>query len=487
MSKGKTVKKGKNFKKGKISFPQKIKKGQITKTELKSVGFTKPNNKLKNTAPVESIAGIGVKKGAVLREDGVKTVGDYKEKGFTEFFREKLKKREKVSKAKIKKKKSKAPVKKSQRKYYIFSKKTGKVLSEPIDTRQDAKEKQRLFFAPSVVVSSKPENLEKIGISIKKRSDVDPKTREEYDIQIQKEYRRIHQLPDPKPKKKGKYQIIIHQSVKGRGGLGKHLVTIEDTKTGEKLDEWVRFPTVKDEKAIDDLFDFKFDRPKKKIEPAEEFLERIEREHPERYAEELYAKKLEEGKSEVPFLDEQVLEVKDLVKANDYAKSKEYISSETDFIHTIDLLERKQIELDSIERDMGVLKDTEGNRKALDRLNKVQKLTKESLAEWELEKKKFLGKSVKTVKAPRKGNDYITNVLLTETTTKPTPSDWKKVKKIEMRKLVVGVYEAEYGKGSTQAKAAKSYTEDMKSSDLHKAILSFTDEYDADKPFKFQH
>ncbi|MHA2227057.1 MAG: hypothetical protein ACXAC8_17715, partial [Candidatus Hodarchaeales archaeon] len=58
---------------------QSITKGQISKNELKQSGYL-IDNRLKDSAPVESIAGIGVVKGKKLRAVGVKTVGDLRRK-----------------------------------------------------------------------------------------------------------------------------------------------------------------------------------------------------------------------------------------------------------------------------------------------------------------------------------------------------------------------------------------------------------------------
>lgn len=54
--------------------------GQITSSEFKQAGFATKSNRLHRSNPVESIHGIGVKKGQALRSQGIKTVGDYQEK-----------------------------------------------------------------------------------------------------------------------------------------------------------------------------------------------------------------------------------------------------------------------------------------------------------------------------------------------------------------------------------------------------------------------
>ncbi len=54
-------------------------KGQITRKELKQVGYiTIEGNRLKRSAPVEAIKGVGAVKGKKLRKYGIKTVGDFR-------------------------------------------------------------------------------------------------------------------------------------------------------------------------------------------------------------------------------------------------------------------------------------------------------------------------------------------------------------------------------------------------------------------------
>jgi hypothetical protein len=77
-NKGKTVRKGKFISKRKLRFPRKVSKGQVTSKELMTVGYVTKNGNLKNDAPVESIAGVGLSKGSYLRSRGIKTVGDFK-------------------------------------------------------------------------------------------------------------------------------------------------------------------------------------------------------------------------------------------------------------------------------------------------------------------------------------------------------------------------------------------------------------------------
>ncbi len=76
--KGKTVNKGKVLSKSKGRFPRKISKGQVTSKEIKSVGYVDNKGELKDSAPVEAIAGIGLAKASYLRKKGIKDVGDFK-------------------------------------------------------------------------------------------------------------------------------------------------------------------------------------------------------------------------------------------------------------------------------------------------------------------------------------------------------------------------------------------------------------------------
>ena len=85
MKKGKSKSKSKKVSKSKVRLPKKVEKGQITKKELKSVGFVARDNELRSDAPVESISGIGSVKGAGLRKEGIKTVGDYRS-NFADYF-----------------------------------------------------------------------------------------------------------------------------------------------------------------------------------------------------------------------------------------------------------------------------------------------------------------------------------------------------------------------------------------------------------------
>ena len=391
MVKGKTIKKEKKVSKQKVSLPSKVKKGQITKKELKSVGFITPDNKLKSSAPVESISGVGIKKGSMLRAGGIENVGEYK-KGFRDFILEQRAKKPKPKPIKPKPKPMKPkpkpikpkpkPIKpKPKAKYYIIDNKTGKALSIASDSRKAAEILQKLFKPPSTVIRSKPENLERMGLSIKKR----------------------------------------HAEVE-----------------------------------------------KPKIV------------------------------SESPFLDKRVLEIDELVKVNDYGKNKEFATSESVFTSTINNLENQNMELASIERDMSAFRDTEPNRKALARLNKVQKLTKESIAEWKLEKKQFIGeevevKPVKKVIAPRKGNEYIQGELNMEWVSKPKLKDWLneegKVRKQDLRKHVIAVYEAEYGKGSSEAEAIKEGTKYATGKRLYTILQSWmkTATKEKDKEVIFRH
>lgn len=66
-TKGKTISKGKT-----------IKKGRVMKKEFTQVGYTDELNRLDNSAPIESVRGIGTKKGKFYRKKGVSTVGDYR-------------------------------------------------------------------------------------------------------------------------------------------------------------------------------------------------------------------------------------------------------------------------------------------------------------------------------------------------------------------------------------------------------------------------
>lgn len=252
MVKGKKIKKSKKISKGKVRLPEKIKKGQITKTELKSVGFVAPDNKLKNSAPVESISGIGVKKGEMLRKGGVENVGDYRI-NFKDFA---IKHRAK----KIKKAKSK-------RKYYIVENKTGEILSKPLDSREQAEDKSKLFKSETSVILSKPENLERMGKDIKKRY-VRPKKIERLGSAFDKDKfmaeksRKMYRQSEPKPIMKGKYKLTVFDKAEHRDRKTS-LVEIVDTKTGDKLEDWVLTSDIKDEKSIGELTIFK-DRLKKK-------------------------------------------------------------------------------------------------------------------------------------------------------------------------------------------------------------------------------
>lgn len=117
MSKGKKSDKRKTTSKKKVNLPKKVKKGQITKKELKPVGMLTSEGKLKDTAPVEAISGIGTMKGRILRKDGIETVKDYKQ-SFTLFVKEKeAKKPKKKPKAKPKAKKTESGQFKSREAY----------------------------------------------------------------------------------------------------------------------------------------------------------------------------------------------------------------------------------------------------------------------------------------------------------------------------------------------------------------------------------
>lgn len=76
--KGKRIVKEKRMSKSKVRYPKKVKKGQITSKEIKSIGYLDSNGRLRDSAPIESVAGIGVSKGRYLRSKGIKTVGDFK-------------------------------------------------------------------------------------------------------------------------------------------------------------------------------------------------------------------------------------------------------------------------------------------------------------------------------------------------------------------------------------------------------------------------
>lgn len=78
MSKGKTISKSKVISKKKVRFPQKVSKGQITSKEMKITNFVDREGYLKDSAPVEAIAGIGLAKSTYLRSQGIKTIGDFK-------------------------------------------------------------------------------------------------------------------------------------------------------------------------------------------------------------------------------------------------------------------------------------------------------------------------------------------------------------------------------------------------------------------------
>lgn len=65
--------KGKNISKGKT-----IRKGRVMKKEFSQVGYTDELNRLDNSAPIESVRGIGTKKGKSYRKKGVSTVGDFR-------------------------------------------------------------------------------------------------------------------------------------------------------------------------------------------------------------------------------------------------------------------------------------------------------------------------------------------------------------------------------------------------------------------------
>jgi len=58
--------------------PNRISRGQVTKEELRNVGFITDTGDLKGDAPVESIKGIGIKIAKVLRANGINTVDDYR-------------------------------------------------------------------------------------------------------------------------------------------------------------------------------------------------------------------------------------------------------------------------------------------------------------------------------------------------------------------------------------------------------------------------
>lgn len=55
----------------------KIKRGTVTKREMIGMGWTTPERKLKDNAPVEAVKGVGHKKAKKFRKKGVKTVGKY--------------------------------------------------------------------------------------------------------------------------------------------------------------------------------------------------------------------------------------------------------------------------------------------------------------------------------------------------------------------------------------------------------------------------
>jgi phospholipid N-methyltransferase len=78
MSKGKTISKIKVTSKRKVRFPKKVSKGQITSKEMKITGYIDKEGNLKDSAPVEAIAGIGLSKASYLRSQGIKTIGDFR-------------------------------------------------------------------------------------------------------------------------------------------------------------------------------------------------------------------------------------------------------------------------------------------------------------------------------------------------------------------------------------------------------------------------
>lgn len=54
------------------------KAGKISKKEMVRTRMRYPSGALKDSAPVEAIKGIGVKKANALRKRGISTVGEYK-------------------------------------------------------------------------------------------------------------------------------------------------------------------------------------------------------------------------------------------------------------------------------------------------------------------------------------------------------------------------------------------------------------------------
>jgi hypothetical protein len=304
MVKGKTSKKEKKVSKQKVSLPTKVKKGQITKKELKSVGFISPDNELKSSAPVESISGIGIKKGAMLRAGGIDDVGEYK-RSFKDFF-------------------------------------------------------------------------------------------------IAKKARK----PKPKPKKPKPKPI----------------------------------------------------KPKPKPKPKPKKVEVV---------------------SEVPFLDKRVLDIKETVEMNDYEKSRKYVRGKSDFNATINRLDNLKTELGSIERDMGILRDTPTNRKALARLHEVQALNDVTIKEWKAKREEFLEKKKVPPAVKGKGNDYIADKMLPKFFNRPKPKEWKRE---ELRQELINVYEAEYGKTSKVTKQMKEISKTAHKKEIWEITQDLRNNYPYDFP-----
>jgi hypothetical protein len=143
MSKGKKTNKSKKASKKRVYLPKKIKKGQISKKELKPVGMLTSEGNLKSSSPVESISGIGIKRGRILRQDGIETVGEYKQ-SIGEYFKAKKKKEVKLKpKPEPKPKPKPKPVKKPVKKKVTRPRKGNEYIQNELTPKMFAKPKRK--------------------------------------------------------------------------------------------------------------------------------------------------------------------------------------------------------------------------------------------------------------------------------------------------------------------------------------------------------
>jgi len=480
MVKGKTIKKSKKISKQKVSLPSKIKTGQITKNELKSVGFVTPDNKLRSSAPVESISGIGIKKGAMLRAGGIDDVGTYK-KSFKDFFleqRARKKPKPKPIKPKPKPKKSKPKPKKSKPKPKpkpVPASEVGRSKKE-LQKEQKARDKAQ-YPSKKVKTYFVADKINEKLVSNELHGE------KEADIQ-----RFINTLAEKRPSVKKDDLVIIRADTASEAKkklmrkrkyylvnrLTGEVASKPFTKHGEasKAKELINFPTHITHSKPENI-----DRLAIKVKRRFDALPKSEQDKMI-----LAAKKRVEKEEIVAVIpvkkyQKEDFKVERIQEDNRYGQKLVYakvINTKTgehiqDWFKPIQLrYPHTQLEFINWEKE--------------------EKVSKAEMSE---DTRKYFVE--KKVKAPRKGNEYVGKTLVPAIIQRPKLRNWKnekgKIRKNDLGKLLVGLYEAEYGKGSSESKQVKSMIKDMRGSDIYTNITSYTVNYDEKNPesFEFPH